>query len=659
MTIEGFDYKDFADSMAEQADSLVPSDMDKEAKEYLKTTLHNFTFLAGESLYKDNSIEITSEQACFITQIIAEWTFHKSVDLARSGVPKKYWNSVMQKIAFTAFEVAKQSVLKGVSEEVILPTVEEHIKKCWAECLDELAEKNVIDETAAENDKLLSNIDKMAKEAAENGNCDDYIRNTDNENSYENNTEEDKTNCSCNCTEDSQCKVSPFFLDIFIPVMFTLPVIVGIFCVIYGLYLFCKPFTDFCHKYILTIPFIQHHPIYVLMCIFSIIGIIGIIILKKEVNKDVQRQLQELEDIRKNMQDLVNPNKMYERLGVDVLSLQVGSGLLEIADPDQEGQLLAKTAALRQELTDEYGYIIPNIRILDSVKLDKCEYTICVRDNIAESGYVYPGRYMVIADEWDKYDDNIPENAIVGVDPTYKCQAYWLLKEDLADKKKITAVEATDVIITHMKEVFIKFVGEIMVKTDVIKLMELVRSQDPTLVNDLVPELISATDIKKILVNLIREKISIKDIIFIFERLNDYARFTQDADILSERIRAALDRQISLQNCSEDNVIYAVNLSKDWENVLEESKIKTETTTMFMLEPEKIQELVETTALTLMKAHQMINLQPVILCSPGIRLPLYQLLSRHIPTVVVMSYSELFHGVKVESVMTIGEDDYE
>lgn len=373
------------------------------------------------------------------------------------------------------------------------------------------------------------------------------------------------------------------------------------------------------------------------------------------VNADVQSQLGQLENVRQNMQDLVNPNRMYERLGVDVLSLQVGSGLLIIADPDQEGQLLAKIAALRQRVTDELGYIIPNIRIMDSSALEAEEYLISIRGNTVATGFVYPGRYMVIADQWDAVRKTVPEDAIVGVDPTYQTQAYWISDEDAKQTKAVTAVDATDVIVTHLQECVRKHVDEVMTKTDVLKLMELVRSQDPTLVNDLIPTIISTSDLRKIFVNLIREKVSIKDIIFIFERLCDYARFSKEPDILSERLRAALGRQICLTNTQEDKVLYALTLSPDWEKTLDDSCQRTELGTMFLLNPMQVQELIEETANTLMRAHQNIGKQPVILCSPRIRLPLYQLLERHIPTIVVISYSELITDIKVEAVDTIGE----
>lgn len=373
------------------------------------------------------------------------------------------------------------------------------------------------------------------------------------------------------------------------------------------------------------------------------------------VNQDVQSQLGQLDAVKQNMQDLVNPNKMYERLGVDVLSLQVGSGLLVIADPDQDGQLLAKIAALRQRVTDELGYIIPNIRIMDSSAIEANEYLISIRSNTVSTGFVYPSKYMVIADQWQSLGKPVPDNAIMAVDPTYQSQAYWLDPQNVDLKDPITAVDSVDVIVTHLQDCVRKYVDEVMTKTDVLKLMELVKSQDPTLVNDLVPTIISTSDLRKIFVNLIREKVSIKDIIFIFERLCDYARFSKEPDILSERLRAALGRQICLANCTDDKTLYALTLSGDWEKTLDDSCQRTELGTMFLLNPMQVQDLIETTANTLIRAHQMVKRQPVILCSPRIRLPLYQMLERHIPTIVVISYSELITDIRVEALDTIGE----
>jgi len=388
--------------------------------------------------------------------------------------------------------------------------------------------------------------------------------------------------------------------------------------------------------------------------IYAIVIMVAFLIVS--VNKDVQSQLGQLDAVKKSMSDLTNPNRMYERLGVDVLNLQVGTGLLEIADPEQDGLLLPKIAALRQRVTDELGYIIPNIRIMDSSAIGSNEYMISVRGNTVALGTVYPKKSMVIADQWDVTGKEVPKDAIIGVDPTYQTQAYWMDTEFLKGHTDVLAVDSVDVIITHLQDCVRKYVDEIMTKTDVLKLMELVKSQDPTLVNDLVPTIISTSDLRKIFVNLIREKVSIKDIIYIFERLCDYARFSKEPDILSERLRAALGRQICLTNVQDDKVLYALTLSPEWEKILDDSCQRTELGTMFLLNPMQVQDLIESTAMTLMRAHQDIGKQPVILCSPRIRLPLYQLIERHIPTIVVISYSELITDIKVEAVDTIGEN---
>ena len=411
-------------------------------------------------------------------------------------------------------------------------------------------------------------------------------------------------------------------------------------------------FTCLFLMFIALTSFFTGLPWYPFVIFTIIIALSGFSVL---VNQDVQSQLGQLDAVRQNMQDLVNPNKMYERLGVDVLSLQVGSGLIMIADPDQEGQLLAKIAALRQRITDELGYIIPNIRIMDSSALNPNEYLISIRGNSVANGMVYPKRFMVIADQWNQSGAPVPSDAVEGLDPTYQTQAYWLKPEEVKQNPGVTAVDSVDVIVTHIQECVRKYVDEVMTKTDVLKLMELVKSQDPTLVNDLVPTIISTSDLRKIFVNLIREKVSIKDIIFIFERLCDYARFSKETDILSERLRAALGRQICLTNCASDKVLYTLTLSPEWEKILDDSCQRTELGMMFLLNPMQVQELIEMTASTLMRVHQNIGRQPVILCSPRIRLPLYQMLERHIPTIVVISYSELITDIRIEAVDSIGE----
>ncbi|MEB3245349.1 MAG: flagellar biosynthesis protein FlhA [Vampirovibrionales bacterium] len=367
---------------------------------------------------------------------------------------------------------------------------------------------------------------------------------------------------------------------------------------------------------------------------------------------DVQQQLGQLDSVKQNMAQLIDPNRMYEKLGVDPVSLMVGVNLLKIADPEQDGQLLGKIAGLRSRLTDELGFILPNIRIMDG-NVGPNEYLISVRSNPVASGNVYPDTYMLMAGAFEAAGLPIPKNAIMDKEPTYMTDVAWLEASDIPPALQNQVMEPTDVIIAHMREISIKYVDDIMTKMDILKLMELVRMHDQSLVQELVPTILTPNDLRKIFVNLINEKVSIKDIQFIFERLGDYARFSKEPDVLSERLRAALGRQICLNHCDNDKIMVAVTLSNEWERLLDETCQRTELGTMFLLNPIQVQELIEITSDTIRQVQEQYNRIPVILCGPRIRLPLYQLLDRHLPNVFVVSYSELIPDIQVQAVGNI------
>ena len=165
MAIEGFDYKEFASSMAEQAKSLVPPELKDFEKDYVVKTLGNFTRLAGEALYNDTSLNLNADQAVFISQIIAEWSFHKSIDLIHSGILPQYWDTIMQKIAFTIFEIAKQAIIRKLPQDQLLQAVEHHVIKVYKQSIEELQKKGVIDEEVKNKAQNQSNIDAMAQQA--------------------------------------------------------------------------------------------------------------------------------------------------------------------------------------------------------------------------------------------------------------------------------------------------------------------------------------------------------------------------------------------------------------------------------------------------------------------------------------------------------------
>ena len=167
MAIQGFNYQEFAQNLTAQAQELVPQDFADNEKQYVVNTLLNFSALAGEALYNDTESNFNADQAMMITQIIAEWAFHKSVDLIRSKLPQEYWDPIMQKIAFTIFEIAKQTFKQGLPQDQILQLIEHHVKKTYLDALAELKDKGFISEGLMEQASKQSNIDAMMQQMNE------------------------------------------------------------------------------------------------------------------------------------------------------------------------------------------------------------------------------------------------------------------------------------------------------------------------------------------------------------------------------------------------------------------------------------------------------------------------------------------------------------
>lgn len=167
MAIEGFDYKGFAQNLAQQAFELIPPEFNENQRNYIANTLLNFSTIAGEALYNDDALGFNLDQAIMVTQIIAEWSFHKSVDLIRSGIPQQYWDPIMQKIAFTIFEIAKNAFKQNLPQDQCLQLIEHHVKKTWLDCLTELKDKNLIDQGLMEQASNQSNIDAMVQSQEE------------------------------------------------------------------------------------------------------------------------------------------------------------------------------------------------------------------------------------------------------------------------------------------------------------------------------------------------------------------------------------------------------------------------------------------------------------------------------------------------------------
>lgn len=167
MAAEGFKYKEFAEDLSGQAKAVVPTDLSPEDQEYVYKTVHNFCFVAGEALANDTEHVYTVDQASIITQFIGEWSFHKSLDLIRGKIPSQHRDPIMQKIAFTIFEIAKQATFKNLPQDQMIGLVEHHVKKAYNEALADLAKRGILSQKQAQVAASQSNIDEMAKADSE------------------------------------------------------------------------------------------------------------------------------------------------------------------------------------------------------------------------------------------------------------------------------------------------------------------------------------------------------------------------------------------------------------------------------------------------------------------------------------------------------------
>lgn len=167
MPIEGFNFENFAKNLAGQAKQVVPPHLSEEEKAFVVNIIYKFCYLSGEALSNDENIKLTGSQAMLITQFIGEWTFHKSIDLINGHIDSQFREAILQKVAFTVFEIAKQATINNIAQEQMIPLVEHHVTTCFKEAIDDLAQKGALNEGEAQDVLSQSNIDAMAQNQAQ------------------------------------------------------------------------------------------------------------------------------------------------------------------------------------------------------------------------------------------------------------------------------------------------------------------------------------------------------------------------------------------------------------------------------------------------------------------------------------------------------------
>jgi flagellar biosynthesis protein FlhA len=373
--------------------------------------------------------------------------------------------------------------------------------------------------------------------------------------------------------------------------------------------------------------------------IFMFIGLRANISAKPEMAEPEIASTTEAEELRK-------PENVLGLLKVDDIELEFGYGLIPLADIDQGGDLLDRIVMIRRQIAMELGLVVPIVRLRDNIQLNPNEYIIKVKGVKVSKGEVYFDHYLAM-------DSGMGEGNIEGIDttePAFGLPAKWITEKE-REKAEIfgyTVVDPPSVIATHLTEVIKEKAYELIGRQDVKTLIENVREEYPAVVEEVIPKVLSLGEVQKVLSNLLREQISIRDMVSILETLADYGSITSDTDLLTEYVRQRMSGYIT-NKYVENNSLNVITLDNGIEELMMNSINKTETGSYLSIDPNKAQLILNNTFKAIQKLTS-IGEQPIILTAPIVRLYFKKLTEQMTRDIIVISYNELESSVEVQSV---------
>ncbi len=353
-----------------------------------------------------------------------------------------------------------------------------------------------------------------------------------------------------------------------------------------------------------------------------------------------------------------DPEALGHLLRVDPISVEIGYGLIPLADADAGGNLLSRVTLVRRQIAMDMGMIVPTIRIRDDLQLHADTYVIRLRGVEVARGEVRPNRFLAMNP--GTVDASTPEvDGISAVEPAFGLPARWISADDKerAEMLGYTVVDPTSVITTHLSEVIRQQAPNILSRQDVQTLLDGVKADHPALVNELVPELLTVGDVQHVLQHLLRERVSLRDMITILETLADHARATRDPDQLGERVRQSLGRAICRQYLGPDGRLGVLTLSPQWQQSLNTALQQTDSSgAVIALDSPTGTKLVQALARE-MERVAALGHNPVLLCPARLRPALRRFTERSLGSLVILSYSEVPSQVEVTTLGVVGDGD--
>jgi len=365
-------------------------------------------------------------------------------------------------------------------------------------------------------------------------------------------------------------------------------------------------------------------------------------------SRNKKEEEHEREEVQKKESD--RKESVEELLRVDPLEIEIGYGLIPLVDSSQGGDVLERITLIRRQLALELGIIVPPIRVRDNVQLEPNQYRVKLRGEEIAKGELLVRYYLAM-------NTGMTEKPLKGIktkDPAFGLPAIWIKEEEKeeAERAGYTVVDASSVLITHLSELIKSHAHELLGRQEVKNLLDNLRENYPAVVEELVPNILSLGEVQKVLQNLLREKVSVRDLLTILETLADWGTQTKNTDILTEYVRQNLARTISKQYRNEQGELWVITLDPELEQTISQAIEHKEKTSYINLDPSTIQRIIDNLAPLIKKATSM-QKEPIVLCSSGIRIFFKRIIEKFVPSVVVLSYNEIIPEITVKTIGTL------
>ncbi|GAB4221094.1 MAG: flagellar biosynthesis protein FlhA [Spirochaetota bacterium] len=377
------------------------------------------------------------------------------------------------------------------------------------------------------------------------------------------------------------------------------------------------------------------------------IGALGYLLKQTEEEQIEKTKIEQKEAALKTHK----PESVIPLIQVDPLEVEIGYSLIPLADPDQGGTLLDRITNIRRRSALEMGLIVPPIRIRDNMELAPQDYSILIKGVEVGHGSLQVGKLMAM-------DPGTVEEKIEGVEftePVFNLKAIWIDPDnrDVAERRGYTVVDCPTIIATHLTEIIRRHADEILGRQEVQQLIDTIKNDYPAVVNELVGDKkLSIGEIQKVLQNLLRERVSIRNMVTILETLASYSDYTKDIGLLTEYVRVALARQICREYADKNNTLSVITVDPEIETIIRSSIHEDPVEGRIVsLDPDTHREVLESLLGSYSKARSA-GFAPVYLVSPHIRSVLFTLLEREVPDPVVLSYNEIVPEIRVNVIGT-------